>query len=116
MKQALIIGSTVVDVTVRLPRLPVTGEDVIVESQSMSLGGCAYVCGLELDEDTGSVIRDNLEEYPEYTVYFAPGPRISFIPQGSLERMFSLSPSCTSMGIRPWDIRESRAPWKISSR
>ena len=92
MKQALIIGSTVVDVTVRLPRLPVTGEDVIVESQSMSLGGCAYVCGQELDEDTGSVIRDNLEEYPEYTVYFAPGPRISFIPQGSLERMFSLSP------------------------
>ena len=92
MKQALIIGSTVADVTVRLPHLPVTGEDVIVESQSMSLGGCAYVCGLELDEDTGSVIRDNLEEYPEYTVYFAPGPRISFIPQSSLRRMFSLSP------------------------
>ena len=42
MKQALIIGSTVVDVTVRLPHLPVTGEDVIVENQSMSLGGCAY--------------------------------------------------------------------------
>lgn len=42
MKQALIIGSTVADVTVRLPHLPVTGEDVIVESQSMSLGGCAY--------------------------------------------------------------------------
>ena len=38
MKQALIIGSTVADVTVRLPHLPVTGEDVIVESQSMSLG------------------------------------------------------------------------------
>ena len=32
MKQALIIGSTVADVTVRLPHLPVTGEDVIVES------------------------------------------------------------------------------------
>lgn len=182
MKQALIIGSTVVDVTVRLPRLPVTGEDVIVESQSMSLGGCAYnvseilrqsgvpytlfspvgtgvygnyvrehlerkqipilipapaadngccycfveqsgertfaalhgaeyrfegqwfslvksssvecvyVCGLELEEDTGSVILDYLEEHPEYTVYFAPGPRISFIPQRNLERMFSLSP------------------------
>ena len=42
MKQALIIGSTVADVTVRLPHLPVTGQDVIVESQSMSLGGCAY--------------------------------------------------------------------------
>ena len=42
MKQALIIGSTVADVTVRLPHLPVTGEDVTVESQSMSLGGCAY--------------------------------------------------------------------------
>ena len=42
MKQALIIGSTVVDVTIRLPHLPVTGEDVIVENQTMSLGGCAY--------------------------------------------------------------------------
>ena len=182
LKQALIIGSTVVDVTIRLPHLPVTGEDVIVENQTMSLGGCAYnvseilrqsgvpytlfspvgtgvygnyvrehlerkqipilipapaadngccycfveqsgertfaalhgaeyrferqwfslvkplsigcvyVCGLELEEDTGSVILDYLEEHPEYTVYFAPGPRISFIPQGSLERMFSLSP------------------------
>ena len=182
MKQALIIGSTVADVTVRLPHLPVTGEDVIVESQSMSLGGCAYnvseilrqsgvpytlfspvgtgiygnyvrehlkrkqipiliptpaadngccycfveesgertfaalhgaeyrferqwfslaeslsvgsvyVCGLELEEDTGGFILDYLEDHPEYTVYFAPGPRISFIPQSSLRRMFSLSP------------------------
>ena len=182
MKQALIIGSTVVDVTVRLPHLPVTGEDVIVENQSMSLGGCAYnvseilrqsgvpyilfspvgtgvygdyvrehlekkqipvlipappadngccycfvepsgertfaalhgaeyrfkrewfslvdsrtigsvyVCGLELEEDTGSIILDYLEERPEYTVYFAPGPRISCIRQRNLDRMFSLSP------------------------
>ena len=182
MKQALIIGSTVADVTVRLPHLPVTGQDVIVESQSMSLGGCVYnvseilrqsgvpytlfspvgtgiygnyvrehlnrkqipiliptpaadngccycfveesgertfaalhgaeyrferqwfslaeslsvgsvyVCGLELEEDTGGFILDYLEDHPEYTVYFAPGPRISFIPQSSLRRMFSLSP------------------------
>lgn len=44
MKQALIIGSTVADVTVRLPHLPVTGQDVIVESQSMSLEDAPIMC------------------------------------------------------------------------
>ncbi len=42
MKQILVIGSTVVDVTIRLDRLPKTSEDVHVLKQSMSLGGCAY--------------------------------------------------------------------------
>lgn len=42
MKQILVIGSTVVDVIVNLPHLPVTGEDVHVTKQILSLGGCAY--------------------------------------------------------------------------
>ena len=167
MKPALIIGSTVADVTIRLPRLPRTGQDINISSQSMTLGGCAfnvsemlrrfglpyrlfspvgggiygdfvrsrllekeipllipspeeengccycfvestgertfaalhgaeyrfkpqwfdlldpealgpvYVCGLELEEDTGEVVLDYLEANPPQTLYFAPGPRIS---------------------------------------
>ena len=42
MKQVLVIGSTVVDVIIKLPPLPKTSEDVHVLGQTMSLGGCAY--------------------------------------------------------------------------
>ena len=42
MKQILVIGSTAVDIIIRLPHLPSTCEDVHVITQSMSLGGCAY--------------------------------------------------------------------------
>lgn len=43
MKKILVIGSTVVDVVVNLvAHLPKTGEDVHIQSQHMSLGGCAY--------------------------------------------------------------------------
>ncbi|WP_313528720.1 carbohydrate kinase family protein [Anaerotignum sp.] len=43
MKQTLVIGSSVVDVIVNIPHLPVTGEDVHISKQSRSLGGCAYL-------------------------------------------------------------------------
>ena len=42
MKKILVIGSTVVDVIIRLDHLPRTAEDVNVEGQQMSMGGCAY--------------------------------------------------------------------------
>ena len=42
MKKVLVIGSTVADVVISVERLPKTGEDVHVKSQSMTLGGCAY--------------------------------------------------------------------------
>lgn len=42
MKQTLIIGSTVVDVIIKIPHLPVTEEDINVDSQRQALGGCAY--------------------------------------------------------------------------
>lgn len=42
MKKALIIGSTVADVIIRIPHLPTTEEDLHPYSQTVSLGGCAY--------------------------------------------------------------------------
>ena len=43
MKQTLVIGSAVVDVIVKIPHLPVTGEDVHILKQTRSLGGCAFL-------------------------------------------------------------------------
>jgi len=40
--QTLVIGSTVVDVHLRIPRLPSRGEDVNVASTEYRVGGCAY--------------------------------------------------------------------------
>jgi len=40
--QTLVIGSTVVDVLVGVPRLPRQGEDVNISSLGYRLGGCAY--------------------------------------------------------------------------
>ncbi|MFV0496647.1 MAG: PfkB family carbohydrate kinase [Candidatus Fimivivens sp.] len=42
MKNALIIGSTCVDVIIRLDHLPKTEEDLHPESQRFAVGGCAY--------------------------------------------------------------------------
>ena len=182
MKPALIIGSTVADITVKLPALPSTGQDVHITGQSMSLGGCAfnvsemlrrfqvpyllfspvgtgiygdfvrqklsekqipicipappeengccycfveasgertfaslhgaeyrflpqwfdlldheetgpaYVCGLELEEETGQVILDYLKAHPAPELYFAPGPRIGQIGWEKLSQMLDLSP------------------------
>ena len=42
MKQTLIIGSTVIDVLLRVPSLPSSGEDINIISSELRLGGCAY--------------------------------------------------------------------------
>jgi sugar/nucleoside kinase (ribokinase family) len=42
MKQTLVIGSTVVDVVLSLPRLPQQGEDINIGPPVCRLGGCAY--------------------------------------------------------------------------
>lgn len=42
MKKILVIGSAVADIVIHLEALPKTSEDVLVQSQSMSLGGCAF--------------------------------------------------------------------------
>ena len=51
-----------------------------------------YICGLEIEEYTGMNIIEYLEKYPEYQVYFAPGPRIMQIPSERIERVLMLSP------------------------
>lgn len=42
MKKVLVIGAIVLDIIVEMKSLPKTGEDVCINSQTMSLGGCAY--------------------------------------------------------------------------
>lgn len=42
MKKVLVIGSTVVDIIIRLNMLPTTGVDINLKWQKMSLGGCAF--------------------------------------------------------------------------
>jgi len=42
MKPALIIGSTCVDVVLKIDRLPKTGDDLQPKSQTFTVGGCAY--------------------------------------------------------------------------
>lgn len=182
MKKTLVIGSAVVDMIIRVDHLPKTGEDVHIEKQSRSVGGCAYlvgnilrlfgiptlqctaigggiygdyvykaflekeipvmahlpeeengccycmveadgertfivdhgieysfhesylegtdpeeidsvyVCGLELEESCGDEILDYLEKQKDYTLYFAPGPRIMKIGRERMERMLNLHP------------------------
>ena len=182
MKKTLVIGSTVADVIVRVDHLPRTGEDLDIDAQSLSLGGCAYnvyhalelfgspamlfspvgtgiygdfvfhslaaadirsaaprvaeengccycfvepdgertfvcrygaeylfrrewfdalpqeeingvyLCGLEVERSSGDLLIDYLEQHPEFTIYFASGPRIGSIPAERLERLFRLRP------------------------
>lgn len=52
----------------------------------------AYVSGYELEGEGGSVILDFLESHPEFTVYYAPGPRITYISEEKTNRMMALAP------------------------
>lgn len=52
----------------------------------------AYICGLEIEESTGTHIVRYLEEHPALKVYFAPGPRIMVLSKEILSRIFALSP------------------------
>lgn len=52
----------------------------------------AYVSGYELEGEGGSVILDFLEKNPDINVYYAPGPRITYISEDKRRRMSALSP------------------------
>lgn len=54
--------------------------------------GSAYVCGLELEEDTGEELLAFLEERRFAHLYFAPGPRIRALPPQRMARMLALHP------------------------
>jgi sugar/nucleoside kinase (ribokinase family) len=177
-RQTLVIGSTVVDVLLTVPRLPRRGEDVNITTSAYRIGGCAYnvfqmlrllqapallcspvgsgvygrmareqlasqdidpfvsleaengccyclieedgersflshhgaeyifhkswmdkidysqtnsvfICGLEVEEPTGSEIVEFVYEHPALELYFAPGPRIMHIPQGRMEKLLA---------------------------
>ncbi len=52
--------------------------------------GGVYVCGLEIEEPTGEVILDWLEQHPPRRLYFAPGPRLMHIPPRKMARLMEL--------------------------
>ena len=51
-----------------------------------------YLCGLELEEDTGEEIVRFLEENRFENIYFAPGPRLLTIKKEFVKRIFALNP------------------------
>lgn len=183
MNKLLFIGSTVADVVLRTPALPQPGDDIRLDHQQVSLGGCAfnafraaqvtgnsecllaspvgqghwgdwvfralqergitpvfprveapngccyclvtpdgersflfehgaeyffqpewfdtltddyaavYLCGLEVEEETGDVLLDWLEQHPPRRLYFAPGPRVCRIPPRKMARLIALHPT-----------------------
>lgn len=42
MKKCLVIGAAMLDIVVKMERLPKSGEDIYMDSQEMTVGGCAY--------------------------------------------------------------------------
>lgn len=51
-----------------------------------------YLCGLEVEQATGSVILDWLERRPPRRLFFAPGPRLCHIPPEKMARIMALKP------------------------
>ncbi len=49
MKKVLVIGSTTVDVIIRLSVLPTTGGDINIKGQKTSMGGCAFNVSQAID-------------------------------------------------------------------
>jgi sugar/nucleoside kinase (ribokinase family) len=178
MKQTLVIGSTVIDVLLTVPRLPRRGEDLNISASACRMGGCAYnvyktlrlfgspallcspvgggvygrmveerlageglspfvkleaengccyclieedgersflslhgaeylfsrtwmegldysrtdsafICGIEVEDPTGSEIVDFVYERPQLELYFAPGPRITRIGKDRMARLLA---------------------------
>jgi len=51
-----------------------------------------YICGLEIEETTGSTVVEFLEQNPHIQIIFAPGPRILKIDRTLLQRILALHP------------------------
>ena len=51
-----------------------------------------YVSGYELEGEGGDAILNFLESNQELTVYYAPGPRITYIDPEKSKRMYALHP------------------------
>ncbi len=61
------------------------------DALNLSKLSCAYICGLEIEDKTGSTIVDFLET-SGLPVFFAPGPRICLIDSALMARIFALHP------------------------
>lgn len=182
MKKCLVIGAAMLDIVMKMDRLPRSGEDVYADSQEMTVGGCAYnvadimkhfqvpytlfapigkgiyseiiskklkeaghesmirseeqdngycmcmveadgertfltlpgiecnfrqewfqkldaaeydsayVSGYEIEGEGGDAILAFFEANPQLTVYYAPGPRITYISEEKQKRMKALHP------------------------
>ena len=46
-----------------------------------------YICGIDIEGPTGSEIVGFLNEHPNLTIYFAPGPRIMNINPGRMKKI-----------------------------
>lgn len=66
-----------------------TWFDQLLDASSID---SVYICGLEIEETTGGNIVDYLEQHPEFTVFFAPGPRLVRIAPELMSRLFALHP------------------------
>lgn len=51
-----------------------------------------YICGLEIEETTGDMIIDFLEQHPHFQIFFAPGSHILYINPHKMKRLFQLHP------------------------
>ena len=51
-----------------------------------------YISGYELEGKSGQVIVDFLEKNTHMEIYFAPGPRITFLGDDIMNRIYNLSP------------------------
>lgn len=51
-----------------------------------------YVCGYQMDGQSGEAVADFLEQHPEWTVYYAPGPRICSISENLQKRLYAMHP------------------------
>ena len=70
---------------------------------SPSLIHSVYICGLEIEEETGITIIEFLEENSSLPVFFSPGPRLMRITPDRIERIFALHP------ILHLNLEEARA-------
>lgn len=63
-----------------------------LEKIDMSQIEAIYICGLEIEDATGSEIVEFLEKQNNIPIFFSPGPRINSISTELLDRIFKLSP------------------------
>ena len=51
-----------------------------------------YISGYELEGKSGAVIAEFLEKNTHMEIYFAPGPRITYLDKDIMNRIYNLSP------------------------